>query len=162
MMHKIMKKETGGYLTAEAALLLPFIIGLVLLVLMMSFHIYNRCVFDQTGIVLLIRAVSTKPEEVKKLQEYEKVSRKQFFLLRKAESQITPDKNEIRISRRYTFENWSGPIRSLSDQSGQMSILEQEMKVSEYRPVHTIRQVRRLYKVKDAIGKMKKDKENDR
>lgn len=45
----------GGYFTVEAALLFPFVMGVILLVIYMFFFQYDRCLMEQSAAVLAMR-----------------------------------------------------------------------------------------------------------
>ncbi len=48
-------KRTDAYFTVEAALVLPFVIGVVLLTIYLLFFQYNRCLMEQAALVLSMR-----------------------------------------------------------------------------------------------------------
>lgn len=50
-----MNKRWNGYLTVEAAFIMPVVLFLYLLVILCGFYLYNRCVMSQDGYLLVLR-----------------------------------------------------------------------------------------------------------
>ncbi len=65
-----MQKSTEGYFTVEAALVLPMVLGVVLLIIYLLFFQYNRCLqeMDMGVLALRGRVLQTKNHEERMLQ----------------------------------------------------------------------------------------------
>lgn len=61
-MGRYMKKEgcikAEGYMTVEAAMVLPIVLSTILLVIYLMFFRYNRCLFEQDLGILFVHAMS--------------------------------------------------------------------------------------------------------
>ena len=62
-------KAVKGYFTIEAALILPFVTGVILVILYLLFFQYNRCLLEQDAGKLLIRGSGTVTESMNQVQE---------------------------------------------------------------------------------------------
>lgn len=56
-MGKKRQRKAEGYLTVEAALLLPFVIGVIVYVIYFQLFWYNRCLMDQETAMTVVKAV---------------------------------------------------------------------------------------------------------
>lgn len=71
MKRKGLKKIEGieGYLTVEASLLLPFVIGVIVYVIYFQFFWYNRCLMDQETAMTAVRAAQAGSVATETLQK---------------------------------------------------------------------------------------------
>lgn len=51
----MLNKKVNGYLTVEASFVVPFVLFLYLLVILLAFFLYNRCVISQDLYLLALR-----------------------------------------------------------------------------------------------------------
>lgn len=52
-----MNKKWNGYMTVEAAFIMPVVLFLYLIFILCGFYLYNRCVISQDGYLLAFRSV---------------------------------------------------------------------------------------------------------
>ena len=60
-------KKTDAYFTVEAALVLPFALGVILVVIYLLFFQYDRCLMEQSAGVLAMRGCTLQIKEGKDL-----------------------------------------------------------------------------------------------
>lgn len=63
------RKSVEAYLTVEASLLLPFILGTLVFIFCIQFYWYNRCLMDQNVAMLGIRAVQEQTVDGEALEQ---------------------------------------------------------------------------------------------
>ena len=67
------KRETGAYLTIEAALVMPIVLAVIVFVVYMLFFQYDRCLMEQNAGVMAMRGctlqIPDKEERLLKMQE---------------------------------------------------------------------------------------------
>ena len=60
---KIHRKKIEGYFTVEAAMVLPIVIAVILMIIYMWFFQYNRCLMEQDTAILALRGSILQAEE---------------------------------------------------------------------------------------------------
>ncbi len=60
-------KKINAYFTVEAALIFPFVMGVVLLTVYLLFFQYNRCLMEQAAGVLSLRGCALQTDDGKEL-----------------------------------------------------------------------------------------------
>ncbi len=96
------RAKTNGYFTVEASILLPFVLGVILLVIYLWFFAYDRCLMEQDYAMVLIKGIYTSdltPEErvgyVKELAD--KTYREEYYGWNFGETKITYDLGRMKI-----------------------------------------------------------------
>lgn len=59
-MKRCLSKKMAGYFTVEAALLLPFVFMIIVLMIFLSFYCYDRCVLEQCAYAAALRGSSNR------------------------------------------------------------------------------------------------------
>lgn len=65
--NKDLNKMINAYLTVEAALLFPFVMGVILFVIYLFFFQYNRCLMEQSAAVMGLRGCTLQISDPKEL-----------------------------------------------------------------------------------------------
>lgn len=99
-----MKKKTGAYLTVEASLLMPIILGVILLVVYLLFFQYDRCLMEQNTGVLAMRGCTLQMTDKKSLMAeivYNSEKKDKRYLAWVMEDAIAVFKgNRVRLERK--------------------------------------------------------------
>lgn len=76
-------KKTGAYLTVEAALVLPVVLGVIVLVIYLLFFQYDRCLMEHNTGILALRGctiqVTNREELIGEIVEYSKQKDKRYL-----------------------------------------------------------------------------------
>ncbi len=62
---KFKKRETGAYFTVEASFLIPMVLVIFVLLIYLSFYLYDRCLIAQDAYILCFRSSILKEESDK-------------------------------------------------------------------------------------------------
>lgn len=117
----MMKKSQTAYFTVEAALILPFTLGVIVFLIYMMFYQYDRCLIEQDiGILALRGTLSNFADKERLLQEMQeqetKISLDKFVALQR-------ENTKFRLSGNLVIVNGGGkvitPFPDLSFLSGQ-------------------------------------------
>ena len=94
-------RKTEAYFTVEAALVLPMVIGVVLLVLYLLFFQYDRCLMEQEAGALSVRGcalqITDGEELVRQLSLQASKSDKAYLAWDKENARIRLQKNRVRV-----------------------------------------------------------------
>lgn len=63
------QRRIEGYLTVEAALLLPIVIGVIVYVIYFQLFWYNRCLMDQETAMIAVKSVQTGSVDMETIQK---------------------------------------------------------------------------------------------
>lgn len=151
---KWMQEGLSGSVTVESAMLMPFVLGLVFLLLTFSVSLYDRCLFEQEGIRLEVRATSglaNGKQREEMLKEKEGDFPGEHLLLGEHGFRVESDGREVYMQRTYHYVQPSNIVRAFEKLSATGGVLSEETKVKVYDPVGVIRNIRKLEKLKDAL-----------
>lgn len=104
-------KEMGGYMTVEAAFIIPWVIFLFVFLIYAAFYLYDKCVLFQDAYTVCFRASVQKEENG--VSDYlsshmeERFGRK-YFGVGKVEKNVEQDRKEVSV---YAACNVKTPIR---------------------------------------------------
>ncbi len=148
------EEGVAGSVTAESAMLMPFVLGMVFLLLTMSISLYDRCLFEQEGIRLEVRAVSGR-ETDRRIEDILKEKEEDFpgehLLLGEHSFQVETDGKKVYMKRSYHYVQPSNIVQAFEKLSVTGNGLTEETEVKVYDPVGVIRNIRKLEKLKDAL-----------
>lgn len=113
------KKETGAYLTVEAALVMPIVLAVVIFVMYMLFFQYDRCLMEQNAGVFALRGctlqIPDKEERLLKLQQMPLQKDEKYLAWEALKPSITLKGNKILLEQsghlKFPFANllsWQG------------------------------------------------------
>ena len=148
-------RKVKGYFTVEAALLFPFVTGVILLVIYLLFFQYDRCLMEQSASVLAMRGCTLQTTDRKRLVGEVLVQSRnedKFYLAwEMEEAQISVKGHIFRVVR---SGNLKFPFRGLVFWNGDNS-WGSEVIYENYRidPVNFIRTYRKLKNGKESGGK---------
>lgn len=97
------QRRNEGYLTVEAALLLPFVIGVIVYVIYFQLFWYNRCLMDQETAMTAVRSVQVDSVDMEKIQKEVRQWREEFLTDRhvgweKEKPVLTAQLNKLSVS----------------------------------------------------------------
>lgn len=97
-----MDKKIQGYLTVEAALLFPLILGIMLFIIYFWFYQYDRCLMEQDTGALALRGcalgIQEKDELMKKLLEQEnEIYQDKYVAWQQEDVEIKLEKDTIQV-----------------------------------------------------------------
>ncbi len=160
-MKKILSAGMKGSVTVESAMLMPFYLGLIFLILTMSITLYDRCIYEQESIRLEVMATAGKgfgSGLEAAIREKEETFPGEHLLLEDHSFQVEKTGNKVRLVRRYAYIQPSNIIGAFEALGGQKEMLtEQEIKL--YDPVKVIRTMRKVEKLKEVLDKAGKEDE---
>ena len=94
-------RKTDAYFTVEAALVLPVVIGVILLVVYMLFFQYDRCLMEQEAGALSVRGCAMQLEDgeelVRQLVLQASTSDKAYLAWDKEDARIRLQKNQLKV-----------------------------------------------------------------
>ena len=97
------KKEEAGYFTVEAALIFPFVMGIILLVIYMFFYKYDRCLMEQDYAAALLDGMYRQDMDMEErskqiLDNIEKTYREEYWAWNFSPVQVSYDFRKITLS----------------------------------------------------------------
>ncbi|MCR4589121.1 MAG: pilus assembly protein [Lachnospiraceae bacterium] len=153
-MKKWLSKGLEGSVTVESAMLMPFLFALIFLMLTLSISIYDRCMFDQESIRLEVLATTGKgfgPDLEEALREREETFPGEHLLLNSHGFQVEIIGDHVEMVREYGYVQPSNIIAAFRNMSVTGSGLKDEKKIRIFDPVNSIRNIRRLEKLKQVL-----------
>lgn len=97
-------KNVSAYFTVEAAMVLPMVFSVVIIIIYMMFFQYNRCVLEQDVGILALRGANMQEENknilLKMLQsEAQKMDVNKFVAWETGEIETKIEKNTVKVSQ---------------------------------------------------------------
>ena len=97
------QRRIEGYLTVEAALLLPLVIGVIVYVIYFQLFWYNRCLMDQETAMTAVRSVQTDSVDMEVIRRETQQWREEFLTDRyvgweKEKPVLTAQFNQLSVS----------------------------------------------------------------
>lgn len=147
------KRELNGYMTVEAAMIMPIVWFVIFFVLFLGFFLYDRCIAEQDCKIILLQTSAmeekNEAEIMRKIRERANLADKKKLLFTNSaekELDVTDQKAKIKIK---------GVVPTvlhglLKDDSYQAFAYSAEYETDRYDPVHFIRSCRRLGKYAEA------------
>lgn len=144
-----MKNTWNGYMTVEAALLIPMVWFSLFFVVFTGFFLYDRCIAEQDSKIIVMRASQERETDeakvIRKVMEKGELAGRKKLLFSNAvqkELQVSEDKAKIKIS---------GRVNTILDSLVKEGFLSVFTYASEYEaekndPVQLIRTCRRIEK----------------
>ncbi len=116
------QRKADGYLTVEAALLLPFVIGVLVYIIYFQLFWYNRCLMDQEATMTAVKAAQADSTDRDALQGEVSRWREEFLTDRyvgweadRPALTSQADKLSVRIRGRLTLPNDSWNAESVCE-----------------------------------------------
>ena len=139
-------RKVEAYLTVEAALVLPVVMGVILLVIYLLFFQYDRCLMEQEAGTLSVRGCALQIEDgeelVRQLSFQFSKSDKAYLAWDKKDARIRLQKNQVKVEcsggLKFPFQGfalWSG------DNIWESSVVYESHRI---KPVDFIRNCRKI------------------
>ncbi len=147
------KKKLNGYMTVEAAMIMPVVWFVIFFVLFLGFFLYDRCIAEQDCKIILLQTSNmeekNEAEIMRKIRERVNLADKKKLLFTNSiekELNVNDKKTEIKIK---------GVVPTvlhslLKDEKYSIFTYSAEYETDRYDPVHYIRSCRRLWKYAEA------------
>lgn len=143
-----MRKEmikTKAYLTVEAALVMPVVLGVVVLVVYLLFFQYDRCLLEQNTGILALRActmqITDGEERMRQLIEQSKQADERYLAWYLDEAVMEIKGNRIRVDRSGMLQCPFRGLFGLGGKEWQSRVFYENYRI---RPVDFIRNCRKL------------------
>lgn len=95
--------KANAYFTVEAALVMPFVMGVVLLTIYLLFFQYDRCLMEQSAGVIALRGctlqITDRERLVRQLLEDSRKEDKAYIAWRMEDAKISMIGNKVRVER---------------------------------------------------------------
>lgn len=142
-----MKNTLHGYMTLEAALIMPFVWLSLFFVIFAGFFQYDRCIAEQDGKMIVLRATEMREQDEAKvirtvIEKSELAGKKKLLFSEGVQKdfELAGNKAKVRIS---------GQVNSILDSLGiaegfHIFKYAAEYEAEQYDPVQLIRTCRRL------------------
>lgn len=140
------KKRKNAYMTLEASLVIPLIVGGIIFLLFLGFYLYNACVIKQAVYVAALRGsqltnVTSDEVEAYVQQQLENLMGNQILARENMEKEISVSigKVKVRISShmQMPLTEWISSVTNLWS-------IESKAEASRINPVDIIRNVRKI------------------
>ena len=139
------KKWEKAYMTVEAALVFPMILGGIVFIIYLGIYLYNASVMKQTAYIAALRGSQLITDSLAEVEEYVKEELDSLLdskILTKEsiqqEIKISHGKIKVKLSMNFTL-----PL--VGEISSELIQIEKEAEVVRCRPVYFIRKVRKGY-----------------
>ena len=143
-MKRYLCKRMTGYFTVEAALLLPFVMMSIVLMIFLSFYCYDRCMLEQCAYAAALRGSSNRFDNTQAAYEEaqrsaEMLIEKKLFAIRKVTTTVRVSAALVTVSYRCEVnipgDNW---LRSIVGED--VLCMEVSKKVLRNKTVAVLRQ----------------------
>lgn len=140
------KKRKNAYMTIEASLVIPFIIGGILLLLYLGFYLYNSCVIQQAAYIAALRGsqllnASSSEIETYVQQQLENLLINQILAEENIEKEVSVSAGKVKAR---INSNMKMPLTEWISLRIDFWSIESEAEVSRLNPVDIIRNVRKI------------------
>ena len=114
------KKEIKGYMTLEATMVFPVVLGGIILILYLGFYLYNASMIKQIAIVSALRGSQVKDISVQETEEYVKKQVKELYerkilLKKEMNPKITVSSTKVGVEINTEMETLVAQGESVSD-----------------------------------------------
>lgn len=139
------KKEKRAYMTVEAALIVPMVVGGIIFILYLGFYLYNVCAVKQAAYIAALRGSQMKKasdDEVEMYveQQLEQLLEKQLLTLNNWEKDINVSVWRVKVQITSDIKMpFSGLLSSITD----IWKIEGKAEANRINPVEIIRGVRK-------------------
>ena len=143
-----LKRAAGGYFTVEAALLFPFVLGVILLVMYLWFYSYDRCLMEQDCAISLIKSLSAQgvsPEERVNilLEKYGSIDKEEYVGWSPGSAAASYEKGVLSINQsgsvQFPFKGlifWEGKDVWTAKVSYKGSVIKKMLGIRTYRKIN--------------------------
>lgn len=140
------KKQQKAYMTAEAALVFPLIIGGIIFTIYLGFYLYNVCTINQISYVAALRGSQLKKVSVNEIEDYVREELKnmlinQLLASEKVEQEVKVTMGKVKVKFDWNIEM---PFAKWISLETKIWPVEKEVTANRLNPVDIIRGVRRM------------------
>ena len=140
------KKEKAAYMTVEASLVIPIILGGIVFVMYMGFYLYNVATIRQTAYIVALRGNQMRNVSSYEIENYvEKQVDEMLFQqilsgkIIKKEVKVTQESINVNI-----YTEFKVPFAELTDMKNDLGKSSWEAEVKRINPMEVIRGVRKV------------------
>lgn len=115
-----MTRKVNAYFTVEAALILPMVLGVIVLIIYLWFFQYDRCLMEQDAGILALRGTIMEAEDNQErvrmlIKEAEQMNKKKYVAWEEKKGDFTIEKGKLQVKKagelRFPFRGlqfWNG------------------------------------------------------
>lgn len=148
MIEKMLKKKEAGYFTVEAALIMPFVMLMIIMMLFLAIYCYDRCVMEQCAYEAALRGSSNRYREntlasQEAMNAAATLTEGKLFALKDLHYEVTVDMNRVTVT--YTAELNMPFIGWITEEFGnQRFVIEVKREALRNRQITLIRAFRKI------------------
>lgn len=140
------KKEKSAYLTIEAALVIPMILGGIVFILYVGFYLYNLVAMEQTAYIAALRGSQMKQASSAKIKKYveeqvDELLTGQILAKEDIEKEVKVSTGKIKVKIYTKLEILFAKLLFLEETNWE---IKGEAQVSRADPIEIIRGVRKI------------------
>lgn len=140
------KKEKSAYLTIEAALVIPMVLGGIVFILYVGFYLYNLVAMKQTAYIAALRGSQMKQDSSAKIKKYveeqvDELLTGQILAKEDIEKEVKVSTGTIKVKIYTKLEFLFAKLLFLEETNWE---IKGEAQVSRADPIEIIRGVRKI------------------
>lgn len=99
-----MTRKINAYFTVEAALILPMVLGVIVLIIYLWFFQYDRCLMEQDAGILALRGTIMKAEDNQErvrmlIKEAEQMNKEKYVAWEEKKGDFTIEKGRLQVKK---------------------------------------------------------------
>lgn len=140
------EKEKNAYMTIEASLIIPFILGGIVFIIYLGLYLYNACVMKQAAYIAVLRGsqltdASSGEVEIYVEQQLEKLLENQILARENIRQEIKVSAHKVKIGLNTDIKM---PFAEFTSSVTELWKIKSEAEASRVNPVEIIRNVRKI------------------
>ncbi|MBQ7944797.1 MAG: pilus assembly protein [Lachnospiraceae bacterium] len=153
-MKKQLRKKDAGYFTVEAALVMPFVMLIITMMLFLAIYCYDRCVMEQCAYEAALRGSSNRYREntlasQEAMNAAATLTEGKLFALKDLNYEVTVDMNRITVT--YTaelnmpFVSWL--VQEFGSQDFKLEVKREALRNRQVTLIRAFRKINDLFQV---------------
>lgn len=140
------KKEKSAYMTVEAALVIPMILGGIIFVLYIGFYLYNFTTIKQTAYIAALRGSQIKNVSLAEIEKFvekqiDETLSEQLLAKEDIRKEVKVSRGNIRVK---IYTDVKIPLIKLLPLTEHWWEIKEEVRVNKIDPIEIIRGVRKI------------------
>ena len=140
------KKERSAYLTMEASLVIPIILGGIIFILYIGFYLYNFAIINQVAYIAALRGSQMKQASSSQVKNYveeqvDELLSHQILAREDIEKEVNVSAGKIKVKIYTSMNPLFAKLMPLQEENWEIS---GEAQVSRVKPIEIIRGVRKI------------------
>lgn len=150
------QKKEAGYFTVEAAMVLPFVTMIIVMLMFMTIYCYNRCVLEQCAYEAALRGSSNRFREnslasQEAMQAAATLTEGKLFALKNLNYEVTVDMNKVMVTYTADFQMplIGGIAEVFGNQGFKLEVKREALRNRQVTLIRAFRKINRLFSVGD-------------